>query len=184
MFSLCSLSSQLLLMGKSKHGCMIVWDPELTMMLLDIGAQQWHTVQMGQGEDRINSKGMVVRLLYTNSGFAVLALGSNAIHKLWKWVRNERNPSGKLMLRFILMDFLCFLAPISSSAAVFPVVIAAHPSEPNQIALGMSDGTVYVLEPSDADPKWGSAPPQENGARPSISNPASNSNQTSEPPPR
>ncbi|XP_009400780.2 protein TOPLESS-RELATED PROTEIN 2 isoform X1 [Musa acuminata AAA Group] len=73
---------------------------------------------------------------------------------------------------------------IQSSAAVFPMVIAAHPSEPNQIALGMSDGTVYVLEPSDADLKWGSAPPQENGARPSISNPASNSNQTSEPPPR
>ncbi|CAL9072415.1 unnamed protein product [Musa textilis] len=73
---------------------------------------------------------------------------------------------------------------IQSSAAVFPVVIAAHPSEPNQIALGMSDGAVYVLEPSDADQKWGSAPPQENGARPSISNLASNSNQTSEPPPR
>ncbi|RWV90177.1 hypothetical protein BHE74_00044199 [Ensete ventricosum] len=37
----------------------------------------------------------VVRLLYTNSGLGVLALGSNAIHKLWKWTRNERNPSGK-----------------------------------------------------------------------------------------
>lgn len=40
----------------------------------------------------------VVRLLYTNSGMAVLALASNAIHKLWKWQRNERNPSGKVRI--------------------------------------------------------------------------------------
>ncbi|KAJ8772012.1 hypothetical protein K2173_027189 [Erythroxylum novogranatense] len=37
----------------------------------------------------------VVRLLYTNSGVGILALGSNGIQKLWKWVRNEQNPSGK-----------------------------------------------------------------------------------------
>ncbi|KAK9067845.1 hypothetical protein SSX86_011956 [Deinandra increscens subsp. villosa] len=37
----------------------------------------------------------VVRLIYTNSGLALLALASSAIHKLWKWQRNERNPSGK-----------------------------------------------------------------------------------------
>ncbi|KAH0642851.1 hypothetical protein KY289_033825 [Solanum tuberosum] len=41
------------------------------------------------------SASKVLRLLYTNSGLSVLALGSNAIHKLWKWQRNERNPSGK-----------------------------------------------------------------------------------------
>eukprot|EP01018_Ginkgo_biloba_P034266 Gb_26928 [translate_table: standard] len=39
--------------------------------------------------------GKIARLIYTNSGFAVLALDSNAAHKLWKWPRNERNPSGK-----------------------------------------------------------------------------------------
>ncbi|CAB4319027.1 unnamed protein product [Prunus armeniaca] len=33
----------------------------------------------------------VSRLIYTNSGLAVLALSSNAVHKLWKWQRNERN---------------------------------------------------------------------------------------------
>ncbi|KAJ0079757.1 hypothetical protein Patl1_24443 [Pistacia atlantica] len=32
--------------------------------------------------------------------------------------------------------------------------IAAHPSEPNQIGLGMSDGAVHVVEPSDAELKW------------------------------
>ncbi|KAL0327741.1 UNVERIFIED_CONTAM: protein TOPLESS-RELATED PROTEIN 2 [Sesamum angustifolium] len=37
----------------------------------------------------------VVRLLYTNSGLALLALASNAVHKLWKWQRSERNPSGR-----------------------------------------------------------------------------------------
>ncbi|KAJ6814027.1 protein TPR2-like isoform X1 [Iris pallida] len=40
----------------------------------------------------------VVRLLYTNSGQAVLALASSATHKLWKWQRSERNPSGKSMV--------------------------------------------------------------------------------------
>ncbi|KAF8394610.1 hypothetical protein HHK36_020824 [Tetracentron sinense] len=37
----------------------------------------------------------VVRLLYTNSGVGILALGSNGIQKLWKWSRSEQNPSGK-----------------------------------------------------------------------------------------
>jgi WD40 repeat protein len=37
----------------------------------------------------------IIRLIYTNSGSAVLALSYNASHKLWKWQRNERNPSGK-----------------------------------------------------------------------------------------
>lgn len=64
------------------------------------------------------------------------------------------------------------------------MVIAAHPSEPNQIALGMNDGAVHVVEPSDPDSKWGVAPPQENGALPSSSNPALNNSQASEPPPR
>ncbi|KAL8256799.1 hypothetical protein R6Q59_028840 [Mikania micrantha] len=37
----------------------------------------------------------ISRLIYTNSGNAILALASNAIHLLWKWQRNERNSSGK-----------------------------------------------------------------------------------------
>lgn len=75
----------------------------------------------------------------------------------------------------------------SSAGAVHPMVIAAHPSEPNQIALGMSDGAVYVVEPSDAEPKWGTAapPPQENGPHlPAPSNPPVTSTPTAEPPPR
>ncbi|KAJ0443530.1 putative transcription factor WD40-like family [Helianthus annuus] len=38
----------------------------------------------------------ISRLIYTNSGNALLAFASNAIHLLWKWQRNERNSSGKV----------------------------------------------------------------------------------------
>ncbi|XP_057971695.1 protein TOPLESS-RELATED PROTEIN 2-like isoform X2 [Malania oleifera] len=72
--------------------------------------------------------------------------------------------------------------PLSpSSGSVYPLVIAAHPSEPNQIALGMSDGVVHVVEPSDAQPKWGAPPPQDNGSLPSNSSNPSLSGQLSEP---
>lgn len=36
-------------MERLKHGCMIVWDRELIMMLLDVGVQQWHIVLMELG---------------------------------------------------------------------------------------------------------------------------------------
>lgn len=65
------------------------------------------------------------------------------------------------------------------------MVVAAHPLEPNQIAVGMSDGAVHVVEPLDADPKWGVAPPQDNGAHPSMSStPAASNNQASDQPTR
>lgn len=51
----------------------------------------------------------VVRLIYTNSGLAVLALASNAVHKLWKWQRSERNPSGKVCLISVYICFPGFL---------------------------------------------------------------------------
>ncbi|KAJ4792576.1 Protein TOPLESS [Rhynchospora pubera] len=37
----------------------------------------------------------ICRLMYLNSGAALLALGSNGIHLLWKWPCNEHNPHGK-----------------------------------------------------------------------------------------
>ncbi|VYS51629.1 unnamed protein product [Arabidopsis thaliana] len=37
----------------------------------------------------------ISRLIFTNSGNAILALASNAIHLLWKWQRNDRNATGK-----------------------------------------------------------------------------------------
>ncbi|KAG6501555.1 hypothetical protein ZIOFF_041436 [Zingiber officinale] len=45
--------------------------------------------------DSTSAVSKVVRMIYNNSGCSLLALGSNAVHKLWQWSCNERNPSGK-----------------------------------------------------------------------------------------
>lgn len=49
------------------------------------------------------------------------------------------------------------------SQAVHPLVVAAHPLEPNQFAVGLTDGSVRVIEPSESEGKWGSSPPMDNG---------------------
>ncbi|CAN6450976.1 unnamed protein product [Victoria cruziana] len=53
--------------------------------------------------------------------------------------------------------------PSNLSSNVYPLVIAAHPSEPNQFALGLTDGGVHVLEPLESEGKWGTVPPTDNG---------------------
>lgn len=58
-----------------------------------------------------------------------------------------------------------------------PLVIAAHPSEPNQFALGLTDGGVHILEPLESEGRWGSPPPTENGAGPSTPSGATGSEQ-------
>lgn len=60
-----------------------------------------------------------------------------------------------------------YLTP-NPSLRIHPLVIAAHPSDPNQFALGLSDGSVIVLEPPESEGKWGTLPPNENGAGPSA----------------
>ena len=50
------------------------------------------------------------------------------------------------------------------SSGVYPCVIAAHPFEPNQFAIGLSDGAVQVIEPLEAEGKWGLTPLAENGS--------------------
>ncbi|CAM6106427.1 unnamed protein product [Calypogeia fissa] len=54
---------------------------------------------------------------------------------------------------------------ISGGATAYPLVIAAHPSEPNQFALGLSDGGVQVIEPLESEGKWGVGPPSDNGGQ-------------------
>ncbi|CAN8298789.1 unnamed protein product [Cochlearia groenlandica] len=55
--------------------------------------------------------------------------------------------------------------PSNPSSRVYPLVIASHPSETNQFAVGLSDGAVHVLEPSETEGRWGTSPPPvENGA--------------------
>lgn len=51
----------------------------------------------------------------------------------------------------------------SRSQAVYPLVVAAHPHDPNQFAIGLTDGSVKVIEPSDSESKWGTSPPVDNG---------------------
>ncbi|XP_056861596.1 topless-related protein 3-like [Raphanus sativus] len=56
-----------------------------------------------------------------------------------------------------------------SPSAYFPqgnqglssLVVAAHPQEPNQFAVGLNDGSVKVIEPTEAEGKWGMVPPSE-----------------------
>lgn len=48
-----------------------------------------------------------MRLLYTNSGIGVLALGANGIQKLWKWwLHNEQNPTRKVIPGHFAATFL------------------------------------------------------------------------------
>ncbi|WRX20288.1 WD40 repeat - like 10 [Theobroma cacao] len=57
-----------------------------------VDPSQCRTVTM---PDNLDTASKVARLLYTNSGVGVLALGTNGIQNLWKWSRSEQNPSGK-----------------------------------------------------------------------------------------
>lgn len=79
----------------------------------------------------------------------------------------------------------CRLAPsvylaAGASGSVYPLVIAAHPTEPNQFALGLTDGGVQVLEPSESEGRWGIGPSPESGtigAMSAVASNASNSEQ-------
>ncbi|KAK7831717.1 topless-related protein 4 [Quercus suber] len=58
--------------------------------------------------------------------------------------------------------------PSNLSSRIYPIVIAAHPSQPNQFALGLTNGGVYVIEPPESKGNWGVILPLENGAGPSF----------------
>ncbi|KAJ0978459.1 hypothetical protein J5N97_013933 [Dioscorea zingiberensis] len=149
---------------------------------------QCRVVSMPEGTD---SASKVARLLYTNSGVSLLALGSNAIQRLWKWSRSEQNPTGKatasvvpqhwqpnsglLMINdvsdtnpeeavpcialskndsyvmsacggkvslFNMMTFkvmTTFMPPPPAST-----YLAFHPQDNNIIAIGMEDSTIHI----------------------------------------
>lgn len=62
--------------------------------------------------------------------------------------------------------------PSNASSTVYPLVVAAHPQEPNQFAIGLTDGSVYVFEPLESEGEWDVVPqPQriENGSTSTIS---------------
>jgi len=56
-----------------------------------------------------------------------------------------------------------------------PLVVAAHPQDPNQFAVGLNDGSVKMMEPTEGEGKWGMIPPSE-----AINSPSTTSNQTPE----
>ncbi|CAJ2653964.1 unnamed protein product [Trifolium pratense] len=59
----------------------------------------------------------------------------------------------------------------SNSQNIYPFVIAAHPQEPNQFAIGMSDGSIKVIEPLEPNGRWGvSASVDNRTTSPSITN--------------
>ncbi|KAL8502147.1 hypothetical protein ACS0TY_021310 [Phlomoides rotata] len=73
---------------------------------------------------------------------------------------------------------------ISSNNSTFQVVIAAHPSDPYQFVLGMSDGAIHVIKSSEAETKRGGSTPQDNGVLPSITLSSSMNSLPSETPSR
>ncbi|GFY90532.1 TOPLESS-related 2 [Actinidia rufa] len=54
-------------------------------------------------------------------------------------------------------------AVLTGNQAVYPLAVAAHPQEPNQFAIGLTDGSVKVMEPLEPEGKWGVPPPADNG---------------------
>ncbi|GJU11855.1 topless-related protein 4-like protein isoform X1 [Tanacetum coccineum] len=50
------------------------------------------------------------------------------------------------------IHFTAYMALCSSPP--YPVMVAAHPSEPNQFAFGLTDGRVYVIQPIESAGKW------------------------------
>ncbi|XP_024969961.1 topless-related protein 4-like isoform X2 [Cynara cardunculus var. scolymus] len=64
-----------------------------------------------------------------------------------------------------------YLASNPSSLLVSPNAIAAHPSDPNQVALGLSDGGICVLEPLESEKQWGNDPSTETGVAGPSTNP-------------
>ena len=57
---------------------------------------------------------------------------------------------------------------------MYPNAIVAYPSNQSQLALGLSDDGVYVIEPLGSDKEWGSDPLSETGVW-------SNSNRVAQP---
>ncbi|KAI3767855.1 hypothetical protein L2E82_18284 [Cichorium intybus] len=105
----------------------------------DEGSRNWKLIEITEPSqcrslrlpDTTSFTMHVSRLIYTNSGLAILALAANAVHKLWKWQRTDNNSTGKKMTTF--------MAP--PPAATF---LAFHPQDNNIIAIGMEDSFIQI----------------------------------------
>ncbi|KAI4316334.1 hypothetical protein L6164_024322 [Bauhinia variegata] len=53
------------------------------------------------------------------------------------------------------INLTAYTQPVTSCLEVYPTVLAAGPFKPNQIALGLSNGRVLLLEPLVSESEWG-----------------------------
>jgi len=76
----------------------------------------------------------------------------------------------KLLLRevSIVSQVISFLTNSFGSLRINQLVIALQPFKPNQFALGLTNGSVHVLELLESKGESGTFPPVENGAGPST----------------
>ncbi|XP_050286594.1 topless-related protein 4-like isoform X3 [Quercus robur] len=81
---------------------------------------------------------------------------------------------GRLIYASIEDGSVCVLTAftLQLSSRAYPLVIAAHPSKPNQFAIGLTDGGVHVIEPPESEGSWCVAPVLENGVVPSANSAA------------
>lgn len=49
--------------------------------------------------------------------------------------------------------------PLDIRCDVCPLVVAAHPNNPNQFAVGLSNGGIHIIEPLESVGKWTALPP-------------------------
>ncbi|GAY45846.1 hypothetical protein CUMW_092520 [Citrus unshiu] len=56
------------------------------------------------------------------------------------------------------INLTAYAQPGTISLELYPLVIAAHPLEPNRIALGLTNGRVHVIEPLESEVEWGKLP--------------------------
>ena len=69
-----------------------------------------------------------------------------------------------MKLRYLGSPYLISLPfAYHRSPITHPLVIATHPQEPFQFAVGLSDGAIKVVEPTESEGKWGVSPPVDNG---------------------
>ncbi|KAK7277978.1 hypothetical protein RJT34_22999 [Clitoria ternatea] len=110
--------------------------------------------------------------------YATYSCNSQLIYATFRDANIGVFDADSLRLRCRIAPSICLSpAALSGSQSVYPLVVAAHPLEPNQFAVGLTDGSVKVIEPTEAESKWGSSPPMDNGmlnGRPASSSTTSN----------
>ncbi|KAK9733805.1 hypothetical protein RND81_04G093500 [Saponaria officinalis] len=85
----------------------------------------------------------IMRLVYTNSGGALLALTYNGVHKLWKWQKNDSNVAGKAT-----SGVVPHLWMPSTGVIMTNHIMSANTEEP---CLAISKNDSYVMSSSEGE---------------------------------